>query len=61
MEHRRRSSESSEVSWDIQQDSPGCLRSMDDIKILDRDTWWFETGVKEATVYTVHKNKSSES
>ena len=47
-EHKRRSNTSSEVSQHLYIDSPGHHVDFDKVKVLDRDTRWFERGVKEA-------------
>ena len=48
LEHRRPSSTSSEVSQHIHIESPGHSVNLDKVDILDKDTRWFERGVKEA-------------
>ena len=48
MEHRRPSSTTSEVSKHINVDNPGHEINLDEVKILDRESSWYERGVKEA-------------
>ena len=48
MEHRRPSSTTSEVSKHINIDNPGHEIILDQVKILDRKSSWYERGVKEA-------------
>ena len=47
-EHRRPSCTSSDVSRHLHQDCPGHKITLDQVSILDRDSRWFERGVKEA-------------
>ena len=54
-EHKRRSSETSEVSRHIHVDQPGHSVEMDSVKILDIEPRWFERGVKEAIHIRVNK------
>ena len=55
LEHKRPSSTSSEVSKHIHIESPGHHIDLDEVKILDREPCWFETGVKEAIYTNVNK------
>ena len=48
MEHRRPSSTTSEVSKHINIDNQGHEIILDQAKILDRESSWYERGVKEA-------------
>ena len=48
LEHRRPSSTSSEVSQHIHIESPGHSVDLKKVEILDKDTRWFERGVREA-------------
>ena len=55
LEHRRPSSTSSEVSQlsqHIHNESPGHKIDLEKVKILDREPRWFERGIKEA-IYMV--------
>ena len=47
-EHKRPSSTSSEVSQHIHIESPGHHVDLEKVKILDRDSRYFERGIKEA-------------
>ena len=51
-EHKRRRSTLSEVSQYFYIESPGHHIDFDMVKILDRDTWYFERWVKEAIYIT---------
>ena len=55
LEHRRPSSTSSEVSNQINLDSPGHSVSLNSVSILDRESSWFARGVKEAVYIRAHK------
>ncbi|MCG8430526.1 MAG: hypothetical protein MJA29_05100 [Candidatus Omnitrophica bacterium] len=55
LEHCRPSSSSSEVSRHLHKDCPGHSISLEDVQILDRDTRWFERGVKEAIYIRRHE------
>ena len=48
LEHRRPSSSTSEVSQHIHIESPGHSVNINEVKILDTETRYFERGVKEA-------------
>ena len=48
MEHRRPSSTTSEVSKHINVDNQGHEINLDEVKTLDRESSWYERGVKEA-------------
>ena len=54
-EHRRPSTVSSEVSQHIHIESPGHKVKLDEVKILDRDSRYFERGVKEAVYIRVNQ------
>jgi len=55
MEHKRRSSTSSEVSQHIHVESPGHSVSLDQVRILDSEQDWFVRGVKEAIYIRAHQ------
>ena len=48
MEHRRPSSVNSEVSKHVNCDQPNHSISLDNVRILEVEPKWFETGVREA-------------
>ena len=54
-EHRGTSTVSSEVSQHIHIESPGHKVKLDEVKILDRDSRYFERGVKEAVYIRVNQ------
>jgi hypothetical protein len=55
LEHRRPSSTSSEVSQHIHIESPGHRVDLDKVNILDRESRYFERGVKEAIYIRVNQ------
>ena len=55
LEHRRPSSTSSEVSQHIHIESPDHHVELEEVKILDREQRYFETGVKEAIYIRVNQ------
>ena len=54
-EHRRPSTTASEVYNHYHIESPGHFVDLDNIRILDRDSRWFERGVKEAVHIKANK------
>jgi hypothetical protein len=56
-EHRRPSTSTSEVSNHIHRDCPGHKVDIANVKILSRDSRWYERGVREAI--HIRKDKSS--
>ena len=55
LEHRRPSTTASEVSNHIHVESSGHFVDLDNVQILDRDSRWFERGVKEAVHIKANK------
>ncbi|KAJ8036598.1 hypothetical protein HOLleu_20618 [Holothuria leucospilota] len=55
LEHCRPSSTSSEVSQHIHIESPGHHINLDEVKILEREPYYFKRGVKEAIHIRVNK------
>ncbi len=55
LEHRRPSTTASEVSNNIYVEFPGHFVDLDNVRILDRDSRWFEQWVKEAVHIKANK------